>query len=761
MAMRQFGGGTGSGEQQQQQSGGGCDGGNRELVLVGPVQMVRDGEKNNNKNKNKKEQVEELVEEVVRRCWRWLVSNSWVLVILLVFATMEARSELQHLLMAVELVAAALLQNVVAAVTVVCCLMSLAFIFMFGVSTGLWWRARRQKKTEEKEDLQSKMLMQIEDQLPQSSSSEVKNNPMFSPAARVMVSLSPMASGLQVGNLVKQYTLKEIVSMTNSFEKELGRGGQGIVYAAMLPAMLPGELEVPAAVKKLQRPNAGFLENPEMPMQQQQATLEKEFWVELRTISRLHHGNLVALLGYCVEGQELFLIYELMSNGSLDQHLHECDSGAAAATFLDWKARIRVAIEVAQGLEYLHRHAHPTLVHRDIKSSNILFDDDMQAKIADFGLSKVLILGHDPTASHRLRGTAGYVDPHYLRTGQAVDKNDVYSYGVLLLELITGRRAIQKKLSLVTWCKEFLTSDQSLLPVLLPRMVDRGILPAEYSLEQLQNVVKVARACLDDSPERRPSMKEVLIALYNSESKDISSSDFSFEGPPVVEDDRLSSGGRQYSLTNGPSLHSHSAALSPTSFRKGHSSYEIKENTIIVKAMVDNLKIAMRCKIWPTPKNFGLNKVEVTSNGAFLWKKGLWWFNARSSREFTVDDHIMLIAQWHVTLRTSRTRLAPSDPRRSQGPFCVEYLALKDIDGNPLIEYHGDQSPLLPVSNVTTSLQKKRQQHEICKPVVHKYNCCQNWNVISDVLNGDMDTQHHDQGAWGQAHLRTTTSSMG
>jgi serine/threonine protein kinase len=128
-----------------------------------------------------------------------------------------------------------------------------------------------------------------------------------------------------------------------------------------------------------------------------------------------------------------------------------------------------------------------------------------------------------------LRGTVGYVDPHYLRTGQAVDKNDIYSYGVLLLEFITRRKAIQKKLSLVTWCKEFLTSDQSLLPVLLPRMVDRGILPAEYSQEQLQNVVKVARACFDDNPERRPSMKEVLITFYNSESKDISSSDFSFE----------------------------------------------------------------------------------------------------------------------------------------------------------------------------------------------------------------------------------------
>ncbi len=121
---------------------------------------------------------------------------------------------------------------------------------------------------------------------------------------------------------------------------------------------------------------------------------------------------------------------------------------------------------------------------------------------------------------------------------------------------------------------------------------------------------------------------------------------------------------------------------------------------------MDNLKLAMRCKIWPTPKNFGLNKIEVTLNGAFLWKKGLWWYNARSSREFTVDDNIKLIAEWHVGLRTSRYGLAPSDPRRSQGPFCVEYLALKDVDGKALVEYHGDHSPL-PPSNVSTLYQEK------------------------------------------------------
>ena len=132
--------------------------------------------------------------------------------------------------------------------------------------------------------------------------------------------------------------------------------------------------------------------------------------------------------------------------------------------------------------------------------------------------------------------------------------------------------------------------------------------------------------------------------------------------------------------------------------RSGLACYEIRENTILVKCMVGNSKIQLRCKIWPTPKNFGLNKVEASVNGAFVWKKGLWWYNAKSSREFTVDDEIKVTAEWHVALRTSSNLLKPDDPRRAQGPFCVEYLAIKDEEGGVLIEYLGDASPLPPPS---------------------------------------------------------------
>lgn len=147
----------------------------------------------------------------------------------------------------------------------------------------------------------------------------------------------------------------------------------------------------------------------------------------------------------------------------------------------------------------------------------------MQAKIADFGLSKPLPAGHQPTVSTRVRGTHGYVDPVYLINGVPCDKNDVYSYGVVLLELITGRRAIQQGVSLVTWCKDYFR-DETVMRHLVPNMVDMRINRHEFSDDQLYDVVRVAQQCVDDRQENRPSMKEVVVWLHNANQNHYSSS---------------------------------------------------------------------------------------------------------------------------------------------------------------------------------------------------------------------------------------------
>lgn len=251
-------------------------------------------------------------------------------------------------------------------------LCSLCFMFIVGVSTGFLWKG-----------------------------SQKQQPPLSSPTVRTRKSVRVLTT---VGSLM-QYRLKEIVDMTDRFELELGRGGQGVVYFASLP-----EGRGSAAVKRLQKKKANQVAvNGNLVDNHNQELIEKEFWAELKTISRLHHRNLVALLGYCVEEDDLFLVYEFMAKGSLSQHLHPRTREDGEGMVLEWKARMRCAVEVAQGLEYLHSHANPSLVHRDIKSGNILFDDAMNAKIADFGLSKPVISGQEPTVSKRVRGTHGYV----------------------------------------------------------------------------------------------------------------------------------------------------------------------------------------------------------------------------------------------------------------------------------------------------------------------------------------------------------------
>jgi aminoglycoside phosphotransferase (APT) family kinase protein len=279
--------------------------------------------------------------------WRWVGLNACMFGSAMAMA--RVRGEAQEFEVAVcESVA-----------TTVC---SLGVVFMVGVSTGLWWKKGGEPSRE---------------------------------GEAVVVSEGAMRgrkSGTAVGSL-RQYRLKEIVDMTERFKLELGRGGQGVVYFASL-----AEGRGQAAVKRLAAGDG-----------QAEEAVEREFWAELRAIARLHHRNLVALLGYCVEEDDLFLVYEFMAKGSLSQRLHPRTPEDGEGLALHWPARLRCAVDVAQGLEYLHSHANPSLVHRDIKSANILFDDHMNAKIADFGLSKPLISGQEPTVSKRVRGTHGYV----------------------------------------------------------------------------------------------------------------------------------------------------------------------------------------------------------------------------------------------------------------------------------------------------------------------------------------------------------------
>jgi len=308
---------------------------------------------------------------------------------------------------------------------------------------------------------------------------------------------------------LRKFTLKEILSMTNSFEVVLGKDGFPTVYEAFLPGSEPRQK---ATVKILigDRTLGGFLSN------RYSSGPDEGLWNELWRVSGLHHRNIVALLGYCIEKDKLFLLYEFMENGSLHQHLHGTKSENSTEStrhFLDWHERMQVAIDVAQGLEYLHNHANPTFVHRNIKPSSILLGAGMHAKIT----ITPDVPTFDGTTFDGIRGTEGYIAPEYAMDGELTAKCDVYSYGMVLLELVTGKRVIEENMHLVDWCREFLCSDLDLWPLLLPKMVDAKINPASKLVpqQQLLTVVQLAMACVEHDGHRRPNMREVVRRLYD------------------------------------------------------------------------------------------------------------------------------------------------------------------------------------------------------------------------------------------------------
>lgn len=277
---------------------------------------------------------------------------------------------------------------------------------------------------------------------------------------------------------------KLLVAATNDFEEDnvLGGGGCGRVYKARFSD------QHLAAVKKLQGggPEAA-----------------REFENEVTCLSKIHHQNVVSLLGYCIHGVTRFLVYEMMHNGSLESQLHGPSRGSA----LTWHLRMRVALDVARGLEYLHERCNPPVIHRDIKSSNILLDSNFNAKLSDFGLA--VANGIQNNKSIKLSGTLGYVAPEYLVDGKLTDKSDVYAFGVVLLELLTGRKAVESVApsqcqSVVSWAMPQLANRSK-----LPSIVD-PVIRNTMDLKHLYQVAAVAVLCVQPEPSYRPLITDVL-----------------------------------------------------------------------------------------------------------------------------------------------------------------------------------------------------------------------------------------------------------
>ncbi|XP_060178879.1 serine/threonine receptor-like kinase NFP [Lycium barbarum] len=231
---------------------------------------------------------------------------------------------------------------------------------------------------------------------------------------------------------------------------------------------------------------------------------------ELKILQKVNHGNLVKLEGFCIDPKEAncYLVYEYVENGSLHSWLH-----SEKTEKLSWKTRLRIATDVASGLLYIHEHTRPRVVHKDIKTSNILLDSNMRAKVANFGLAKS---GCNAITMH-IVGTQGYIAPEYLADGIVSSKMDVFSFGVVLLELVSGKEAIDDE-GKVLWAKigEFSEGSEERKVKKLQEWMDESLLREEFTMESVMNVMSVAISCLSKDPSRRPGMIEIVYALSKS-----------------------------------------------------------------------------------------------------------------------------------------------------------------------------------------------------------------------------------------------------
>ncbi|KAL4035874.1 hypothetical protein IC575_004582 [Cucumis melo] len=286
----------------------------------------------------------------------------------------------------------------------------------------------------------------------------------------------------------RMYTYKELHAATNGFhdDNKLGEGGFGSVYWGKTTDGLQ------IAVKKLKAMNY---------------KAEMEFAVEVEVLARLRHKNLLGLRGYCVGTDQRLIVYDYMPNLSLLSHLH---GHFASEALLDWKRRLKIALGSAQGILYLHQEVKPHIIHRDIKASNVLLDSDFEPLVADFGFAKLIPEGVSHMTT-RVKGTLGYLAPEYAMWGKVSESCDVFSYGILLLELMTGRKPIERlpggaKRTISEWVNMTINKDR------FKDLADKK-LKGQLNWKEFEQVMHLAIMCVQTEAEKRPTIKQVVEIL--------------------------------------------------------------------------------------------------------------------------------------------------------------------------------------------------------------------------------------------------------
>ncbi|XP_065863008.1 receptor-like protein kinase BRI1-like 3 isoform X2 [Euphorbia lathyris] len=336
----------------------------------------------------------------------------------------------------------------------------------------------RVKKLQKKEEQREKYI----ESLPTSGSSSWKQ-----------LSGYPEPLSINVATFEKplrKLTFADLLEATNGFSADslIGTGGFGEVYKAQLRDGCV------VAIKKLIHITGQG---------------DREFMAEMETIGKIKHRNLVPLLGYCKVGEERLLVYEYMKWGSLEAVLHDNSISKQGCLRPDWQARKKIAIGSARGLAFLHHSCIPHIIHRDMKSSNVLIDENFEARVSDFGMARLVNALDTHLSVSTLAGTPGYVPPEYYQSFRCTTKGDVYSYGVILLELLSGKKPIDPSQfgddnNLVGWAKQ-LHRDKRISDILDPQLTEQKC----HETELLQ-YLRIAFECLDDRPFKRPTMIQVM-----------------------------------------------------------------------------------------------------------------------------------------------------------------------------------------------------------------------------------------------------------